>query len=102
MAQFSEMQRCDTVPTMILISINTCILRCPEVVLAREAEICFSTIAMITDYDVWAAKPVSTEEVVHTMTSNVQNFQKLIMETIPKIPTHRICSCGQALQGALI
>jgi len=74
----------------------------PEVVLAREAEICFTTIAMITDYDVWAAKPVSTEEVVRTMTSNVTNFQKLIMETIPQIPTHRTCSCGQALQSALI
>jgi 5'-methylthioadenosine phosphorylase len=74
----------------------------PEVVLAREAEICFTTIAMITDYDVWASKPVSTEEVLRTMNSNVKNFQKLIMETIPKIPIHRNCSCGQALQGALI
>jgi 5'-methylthioadenosine phosphorylase len=74
----------------------------PEVTLAREAEICFTTIAMITDYDVWANKPVSTDEVIHTMASNVENIQKLIMETIPKIPPHRTCSCGQALQGALI
>ncbi len=74
----------------------------PEVVLAREAEICFTTVAMITDYDVWADKPVSTEEVIRTMASNVENFRKLIMETIPKIPLHRACSCGYALQGALI
>jgi 5'-methylthioadenosine phosphorylase len=74
----------------------------PEVVLAREAEICFTTIAMITDYDVWADKPVSTEEVIRTMASNVENFRKLIMETIPKIPLDRACSCGHALQGALI
>lgn len=74
----------------------------PEVVLAREAEICFTTVAMITDYDVWADKPVSTEEVIRTMASNVENFRKLIMETIPKIPLRRACSCGYALQGALI
>jgi len=74
----------------------------PEVVLAREAEICFVNISMITDYDVWAEKPVSTEEVMKTMSLNLVNLKKLIINTIPKIPKKRHCICPTALNEALV
>jgi len=73
----------------------------PECVLAREAEICYLSIATITDYDVWADKPVSTKEVIETLQKNVQNTRKLLAELIPKIPLQRKkCECGKALEGA--
>jgi 5'-methylthioadenosine phosphorylase len=74
----------------------------PEVVLAREAEICYVSVSMVTDYDVWAEKPVSTKEVMETMSKNVENFKKLVMSTIPKIPEERSCMCGYALRDALV
>lgn len=73
----------------------------PECVLAREAEICYLSIATVTDYDVWAEKPVSTKEVIETLQNNVQNTRKLLSELIPKIPSQRkTCGCGKALEGA--
>jgi 5'-methylthioadenosine phosphorylase len=74
----------------------------PECVLAREAEICYVSVAMVTDYDVWAEKPVSTHEIIETMTENSANFKRLIMEALPKIPLERDCECGEALKYALI
>ena len=74
----------------------------PECVLAREAEICYVSVAMVTDYDVWAEKPVSTQEIVGTMTRNAANFKRLIMEAISEIPRERTCSCGEALKLALL
>ncbi len=74
----------------------------PEVVLAREAEICFVNISMITDYDVWAERPVSTEEIMKTMSLNLVNLKKLIINTIPKIPKKGHCMCANALNGALV
>lgn len=74
----------------------------PEVALAREAEICYASIAMITDYDVWAEKPVSTSEILATMSKNVENFKKLIAEAIPRIPKVRKCSCKEALKDTLV
>ena len=73
----------------------------PEVVLAREVGMCYVSVAMVTDYDVWADKPVTAQEVFQTMGSNSTNFRKLIMETIPKIPKKRNCSCEAALEEAL-
>lgn len=74
----------------------------PEVVLAREAQICFVNLSMITDYDVWAEKPVSTEEIMKTMSLNLVNLKKVIMNTIPKIPKKRQCKCAFALNEALL
>lgn len=74
----------------------------PEVVLAREAEICYISISMITDYDVWAERPVSTKEIMNTMSKNGENFKKLIMNTIPKIPEKRSCMCKYSLMDALV
>jgi len=72
-----------------------------EAKLAREAEICYLSIGSITDYDVWADKPVSTKEVIETLEKNVQNTRKLLAELIPKIPLARQkCNCGKALEGA--
>lgn len=74
----------------------------PEVVLSREAGMCYASVAMITDYDVWAEKPVTTEEIVKVMTRNAANFRRLIMDTIPKLPKERKCPCKEALKDALI
>jgi 5'-methylthioadenosine phosphorylase len=74
----------------------------PECVLAREAEICYVSVGMVTDYDVWAEKPVSTQEIIETMHRNSANFKRLIMEALPKIPEERTCGCGEALKYALI
>lgn len=74
----------------------------PECVLAREAEICYVSLAMVTDYDVWAEKPVSTQEVIRTLKANAENFKRLIMNAIPQIPRERKCQCGQALKDAMI
>ena len=74
----------------------------PECILAREAELCYVSIAMVTDYDVWAEKPVSTKEIMKTMHKNLKNFKNLIVEAIPRIPGERNCSCGASLKDALI
>jgi 5'-methylthioadenosine phosphorylase len=74
----------------------------PECVLAKEVELCYIPISMVTDYDVWAEKPVSTKEVVNTMQKNNEHFKKLIFEAIPQLPGHVDCNCGCALKDALI
>jgi 5'-methylthioadenosine phosphorylase len=74
----------------------------PECVLAREGELCYVPISMVTDYDVWAEKPVSTKAVIETMRKNDENFKKLILEAIPQIPKDLNCDCGCALKDALI
>lgn len=74
----------------------------PECVLAKEAEICYISVSMITDYDVWAEKPVSANEIIKTMKKNVREFKKLVLKTIPEIPQKRNCSCKNALDEALL
>jgi 5'-methylthioadenosine phosphorylase len=74
----------------------------PECVLAREAELCYACVAMITDYDVWAEKPVSTKEITKTMKKNTENFKKLVFHTIKITPRQRNCLCAKALRNALI
>lgn len=74
----------------------------PECVMAREAEICYVSVAMVTDYDVWAEKPVSTQEILETLQENSANFKRLIMEALPGIPEERTCGCGEALKTALL
>ena len=73
----------------------------PEVILARETQICYVSVAMVTDYDVWADKPVTAAEVIETMEGNSANFKKLIMSGLTEIPDERTCNCGNALAGAL-
>jgi len=73
----------------------------PEAVLAREAEICYASIALITDYDVWKENPVDVETVIKRMKENSQKLQKLIEKVIPLIE-EKNCECNNALKHALI
>lgn len=72
----------------------------PEAILAREQEICFSVIATITDYDVWAEKPCSYAEIKKVMAKNLENTKKILEKVIPLIPEERNCQCSSALKGA--
>ncbi len=74
----------------------------PECVLAREVELCYVSVAMVTDYDVGAEKPVSTQEILETLGKNSVNFKRLVMESIPDIPEEEACSCREALKYALL
>ncbi len=74
----------------------------PEVILAREAEMCYACLAMVTDYDVWADKPVTASEVSEVMRKNVENAKKLILDLISLIPKERKCQCAHALEGAIL
>jgi 5'-methylthioadenosine phosphorylase len=74
----------------------------PECVLAREAEICYASIATVTDYDVWKDYPVSAGEVARTMKENIEKVKKLVVETIAKIPEERTCECKDALKNASV
>jgi len=72
----------------------------PEVILAREAEMCYLSLAMITDFDVWQENPVSAKEVKTIMAQNTKKISQLLKETIPKIPEKRKCSCKEVLKNA--
>ena len=77
----------------------------PEINLACEAQICYATVAMITDYDVWAEKPVTAEEVMKTMRENMEKAKKLlpvIIDKIPSEPMEELCSCCKSLETALM
>jgi 5'-methylthioadenosine phosphorylase len=75
----------------------------PEITLAREAEICYLSVATVTDYDVWADHPVTSAEIIETLAKNVEKTKKLIAELVPAIPAKRTkCVCGKALEGALL
>ena len=74
----------------------------PECVLAREAEMCYASIATVTDYDVWKDHPVSAGEVAGTMRENVEKVKNLIIETTTRIPTERTCECKDALKNAAV
>jgi len=77
----------------------------PECHLARELEICYVNISLITDYDIGLEghpdiKPVSHEEVIRVFTENNEKLKKLIFTTVPKISKKRECICAKALEGA--
>jgi len=72
----------------------------PECQLAREAQICYASISTITDYDVWAEKPVTAKEVLETLSKNVEKTKIVLTELIDKIPKTRSCSCDKALEEA--
>jgi 5'-methylthioadenosine phosphorylase len=72
----------------------------PECQLAREAQICYASISTVTDYDVWAEKPVTAKEVLETLSKNIERTRKILTELIDKIPKTRNCSCAKALEEA--
>jgi len=74
----------------------------PEAKLAREAELCYSTLALATDYDCWreSEEAVTVEMVVGTMKKNVETARKIILEVVKNIPD-RNCACKEALNAAI-
>ncbi len=74
----------------------------PEAKLAREAEICYSTVALITDYDVWKeGEEVSVEKVIQTLNANIENVKRLIRDALPRLERERSCPCASALRHAV-
>lgn len=75
-----------------------------EAKLAREAEICYATIALVTDYDCWHQDnaAVTVETVVQNLEKNSSTAKKIIQAVVPKIPATRSCGCGSALQNAIM
>lgn len=76
----------------------------PEAFLAREAEICYATMAHVTDYDVWhvSAAPVTVEMVINTLNKNTSLAQKAIGILVTTLRQERTCDCQHALSTALI
>ena len=76
----------------------------PEAFLAREAEMCYATMAHVTDYDVWheSESPVTVEMVIQTLNKNTEIAQDAIRNLVRTMNHNRTCNCGQALQTALI
>jgi 5'-methylthioadenosine phosphorylase len=74
----------------------------PEASLAREKGICYLTVAMVTDYDVWADRPVNAREVVDTLKNNVEKVQRLLAALIPALPKARGCHCGESLKDSTV
>ncbi|NOX71310.1 MAG: S-methyl-5'-thioadenosine phosphorylase [Candidatus Micrarchaeota archaeon] len=72
----------------------------PEAVLAREKEMCYGLIAAVTDYDVWAEKPVDAQEVVRVMKENSEKIEKIIKDMLIRLPFERNCICARALENA--
>jgi 5'-methylthioadenosine phosphorylase len=75
-----------------------------EAKLAREAEICYVTIAMITDYDCWHPEhaAVTVDEVLGHLAANANNAQAVIAEAVRRMPVERQCKCGSALKHAIL
>jgi len=73
----------------------------PECQLAREKDICFLSLAMVTDYDVWKEHHVSIEDVLRVMGENIENVKKLIREIVKAVPDDRtVCDCKDASANA--
>ncbi len=75
-----------------------------EAKLAREAEICYATVAMITDYDCWHPEheSVTASQIIATLNQNAANAQNVVREAIKTMPAERKCKCGSALAHSLI
>ncbi len=76
----------------------------PEAFLAREAEMCYATMAHVTDYDVWhvSEAPVTVEMVIQTLNKNTDTAQEALRILARSLDTERACECGSALASALI
>jgi 5'-methylthioadenosine phosphorylase len=75
-----------------------------EVKLAREAEICYSTLAMITDYDCWRPEEaaVTVQEVVARLNDNAAMAQSIVARVLASLPEPRACACATALKNAIL
>lgn len=77
----------------------------PEVNLACEAQLCYATLALVTDYDVWAERPVTAEEVTRVMKENTEKAKRVLYDIIPRLPPEpegEKCSCCRSLETALL
>ena len=76
----------------------------PEAKLAREAEICYATMAMVTDYDTWHSteESVSVELIVANLLKNVAGARAVVKDIVPLIPAERECVCASAMRDAII
>ena len=75
-----------------------------EAKLAREAEICYTTIALVTDYDCWHPDhdSVTVEMIIANLTQNAKTAQQIIAGAVDALPYERACECASALKYALI
>jgi len=74
----------------------------PEARLAREAEMCFATIALVTDYDCWYEEAVNIEMVTGNLLKNVDTAKKIIKEAVPRLSEERKCCCRDALKYSIV
>jgi 5'-methylthioadenosine phosphorylase len=74
----------------------------PEVTLARERGICYACLAMVTDYDVWADRPVEAKEIVEVMHRNGERMRRLLATLVPRLARPPTCRCGRALDDAAV
>lgn len=76
----------------------------PEAKLAREAEICYASLACVTDYDCWHPQheSVTADMVIQNLLKNIENAKKLLSKIIKNIPEERNCACGNALKYAIV
>jgi 5'-methylthioadenosine phosphorylase len=75
-----------------------------EAKLAREAEICYASVSMVTDYDCWhpGHDSVTSDQVVANVNRNAENVQKVVREAVAQMPEGRNCRCGSALSTAIV
>lgn len=75
-----------------------------EAKLSREAEICYVTVAMVTDYDCWHPDhdAVTVEQIIATLQKNAENAARVVQAAVAALPPERQCRCGSALSHALI
>lgn len=74
----------------------------PEAKLAREAEMCYVTVALVTDYDVWKeGEEVTAEKVVENLNANVENSKRLIKKIVSKLDFEEKCECNESLKYAI-
>jgi 5'-methylthioadenosine phosphorylase len=75
----------------------------PEAKLAREAEICYATVALVTDYDCWHPEhdAVTVEQVIGNLQANAANAKALVREAVARVPDKRACACKDALKSAM-
>ena len=75
-----------------------------EAKLAREAEICYTTMALVTDYDCWHPEhdSVTVADIVRNLHKNSENAQKVIRAAVKRLPVERTCKCGTSLQFAIL
>lgn len=75
-----------------------------EAKLAREAEICYATAALVTDYDCWyeEEEEVSVEMLLENLRQNAATSQEIIRRAVPRLKEERTCECGSALENAIL